>query len=85
MTGLGVVGFLDDTSRSPNAQSGVAHQTEAGRADSGGSGFRRSGTAVPQQPVPHRGGTFVSFVRDTNVNFAFAGTVSDDPFVLWPT
>ena len=67
MTGLGLVGFLDDFIKISKQRSlGLRSQREAGRADAGRRDLRDPRAAVPQRArSAHPPSTFVSFVRDT--------------------
>ena len=76
MTGLGLVGFLDDFIKISKQRSlGPARRAEARRADAGRGRSSRSWrcssrTSTFRTPAS----TDISFVRDTNVDLAFAGT-----------
>ena len=75
MTGLGVVGFLDDFIKISRQRSlGLRPRAEARRA-----GRRRrsrspcSSLQFPNEHVPHAASTQISFIRDTGFDLAFAG------------
>ena len=77
MAGLGLVGFLDDYIKITKQRSlGLRSKAEARRPDAGRGDLRGAGAAVPEQQfrTPGRRRS-MSFVRDTNINLAFAGTL----------
>jgi phospho-N-acetylmuramoyl-pentapeptide-transferase len=85
MTGLGLIGFLDDFIKISRQRS-LGLRSKQKLAGQGLVGvlfaffalqFPNSGGRTPAVP-------FISFVRDTNVNLAFAGTIGGVIlFVLW--
>ena len=76
MTGLGLVGFLDDYIKISKQRSlGLRAQGEAGRPDRSWRRLRGAGAAVPQRPHRTPASTYISFVRDTDFGLAFAGTL----------
>ena len=85
MTGLGLVGFLDDYIKiSQAAQPGPALEAETRRPDPRCRALRGPRVAVPngsnRTPARPRSPS----VRDTSLDLAFAGTVGwAHPFIIW--
>ena len=85
MTGLGVVGFLDDYIKISKQRSlGLRSREKLAGQTLVGVIFAILALQFPNERFRTPGVPFVSFVRDTNVNFAFAGTLLGlILFVLW--
>ena len=85
MTGLGVVGFLDDYIKVSKQRSlGLRSREKLAGQTLVGVIFAILALQFPNERFRTPGVPFVSFVRDTNVNFAFAGTLLGlILFVLW--
>ena len=86
MTGLGLVGFLDDFIKISKQRSlGLRAGAEAGRPDRSSASssrcWRCSSPTASSAPPPR---PHISFVRDTHINLAFAGTIGRAVlFVIW--
>jgi len=85
MAGLGVVGFLDDYLKISRQRSlGLRSREKLAGQTLVGVIFAILALQFPNERFRTPGVPFVSFVRDTNVNFAFAGTLLGlILFVLW--
>ena len=85
MTGLGIVGFLDDYLKISKQRSlGLRSREKLAGQTLVGVIFAILALQFPNERFRTPGVPFVSFVRDTNVNFAFAGTLLGlILFVLW--
>jgi phospho-N-acetylmuramoyl-pentapeptide-transferase len=85
MTGLGIVGFLDDYLKISKQRSlGLRSREKLAGQTLVGVIFAILALQFPNERFRTPGVPFVSFVRDTNVNFAFAGTLLGLLlFVLW--
>ena len=85
MTGLGIVGFLDDYLKISKQRSlGLRSREKLDWQTLVGVIFAILAQQFPNERFRTPGVPFVSFVRDTNVNFAFAGTLLGlILFVLW--
>ena len=85
MTGLGIVGFLDDYLKISKQRSlGLRSREKLAGQSLVGVIFAILALQFPNERFRTPGVPFVSFVRDTNVNFAFAGTLLGlILFVLW--
>ena len=85
MAGLGVVGFLDDYLKISKQRSlGLRSREKLAGQTLVGVIFAILALQFPNERFRTPGVPFVSFVRDTNVNFAFAGTLLGlILFVLW--
>ena len=85
MTGLGIVGFLDDYIKISKQRSlGLRTKEKLAGQTLVGVIFAVLALQFPNSRFRTPAVPFVSFVRDTNVNFAFAGTLLGlILFVLW--
>ncbi len=85
MTGLGLVGFLDDYIKISKQRSlGLRSREKLAGQTLVGVIFAVLALQFPNSRFRTPAVPFVSFVRDTNVNFAFAGTLLGlILFVLW--
>ena len=85
MAGLGIVGFLDDYLKISKQRSlGLRSREKLAGQTLVGVIFAILALQFPNERFRTPGVPFVSFVRDTNVNFAFAGTLLGlILFVLW--
>jgi phospho-N-acetylmuramoyl-pentapeptide-transferase len=85
MAGLGIVGFLDDYLKISRQRSlGLRSREKLAGQTLVGVIFAVLALQFPNERFRTPGVPFVSFVRDTNVNFAFAGTLFGlILFVLW--
>ncbi|PVU81615.1 phospho-N-acetylmuramoyl-pentapeptide-transferase [Cellulomonas sp. WB94] len=85
MTGLGIVGFLDDFIKISRQRSlGLSPRLKILGQGIIGVTFAVAALQFPNSSFRTPASTYVSFIRDTNLNLAFAGaTVGLILFVLW--
>jgi phospho-N-acetylmuramoyl-pentapeptide-transferase len=85
MTGLGVVGFLDDFIKISRQRSlGLSARWKVVGQGLVGVGFAVAALGFPNQNFRTPAATQVSFIRDTGIDLAFAGaTLGLILFVLW--
>ncbi|MDN5789696.1 MAG: phospho-N-acetylmuramoyl-pentapeptide-transferase [Micrococcales bacterium] len=85
MTGLGIVGFLDDYIKISKQRSlGLRSREKLAGQGLVGVIFAALALQFPNSQYRTPASPFISFVRDTNINLAFAGTILGTLlFVIW--